>query len=294
MTLSRIARAFVRAAMRAGLLISALGFAGCVTNTLAQDLAWSRWSKCNTIPTIQLKEIRQDGQIWVTYTDPGMLAEWKECDRKAAQELAARGTSAPRTAAGPGHAPASAVPGAGPRPSAAAAPVWRVGDEWAYRYDGATGSGTYVWSVHREQIVDGIDCYVIRSGPREIFYRKADLASVQETVDGVSIFKYSPPRLNYVWPLSVGKRWEHEAKEDRERDRQTRNMAWTWTVDSEEHVSVPAGSFETLKVTMRNKRTGALIYEMWWAPDVRHWVKIRENLDSGTRDRELIGLKSRK
>jgi hypothetical protein len=273
-----------------------MSLSGCSLpqNTLAQDLAWERWRRCDTIPTVMLKEIRADGQIRVTYTDPGRLAEWKACDRKARQELAVRGISGAQVAAGTGQRPATETRPSGTTgalPSSIAAPLWRVGDEWAYRYHGAAGSGTYVWSVDREQSVDGIDCYVIKAGTREIFYRTADLASVQETVDGVSISKFSPPRLNYLWPLHVGKRWEHEAREDRARDRQTRDRAWTWTVDGEENVSVPAGSFQALKITMRNKRTGALIYELWWAPDARQWVKIREHLESGIRERELIALK---
>ncbi len=57
------------------------------------------------------------------------------------------------------------------------APVWTLGDEWTYRWESPRGKGTYVWSVDREEIVDGIEHYVIRSGQREIYYRKSDLAS---------------------------------------------------------------------------------------------------------------------
>ena len=37
-----------------------------------------------------------------------------------------------------------------------AAPVWKPGYEWAFRYESPVDSGTYVWSVDREEaILDG-------------------------------------------------------------------------------------------------------------------------------------------
>lgn len=39
--------------------------ASATRNTLAQDLAWERWGQCSSkYPTVRLKEIRTDGQIW--------------------------------------------------------------------------------------------------------------------------------------------------------------------------------------------------------------------------------------
>jgi len=56
-------------------------------------------------------------------------------------------------------------------------------------------------------------------------------------------------------------------------------------------VTVLAGTFRALRITWRNKNTGALLYEMWYAPDVKQMVKIREILSSGQRERELISFK---
>jgi hypothetical protein len=57
------------------------------------------------------------------------------------------------------------------------APVWKRGTEWTYRYGGSAGSGTIVWSVAREEAIDGVPHYVLKSGTREVFYRKSDRAS---------------------------------------------------------------------------------------------------------------------
>jgi hypothetical protein len=170
-------------------------------------------------------------------------------------------------------------------------PVWKVGDEWQYAYKGPSDSGTYVWSVNRVEVLDGVPQYVIKAGPREMFYRASDLASTLERVDGVVVLRQTPPRLSYAWPLSPGKTWEQTHREERPVDRQTMDRNSVWAVEAGETVSVPAGTFQTLKITWRNKNTGALNYEMWYAPEVRQWVKVREILTTGVRERELISFK---
>jgi len=58
-------------------------------------------------------------------------------------------------------------------------------------------------------------------------------------------------------------------------------------------VTVPAGTLKTLKVVYRNKRTGAIRYEAWYSPELKQVVKLRENLETGTRIRDLIAFKLR-
>src|SRR5215475_11809800 len=143
-----------------GLLI----LAGCssMQNTVAQDLAWERWQKCNHFRGITLKDIKPDGQIWVWRADGGEITAWRECDAavRAEQAKGVRSTI-----------PSSAVAVASTPPtnSMSVAPIWRPGDEWAFRYESPTGSGTYVWSVDREEVLDGVPQYVIKTGTREIF-----------------------------------------------------------------------------------------------------------------------------
>lgn len=171
------------------------------------------------------------------------------------------------------------------------APVWQVGDEWQYAYKSPSDSGTFVWNVTRIESLDGVPHYVIKTGAREIFYRVSDLASSLERVDGVLVRRDTPSRLSYAWPLTVGKSWEQSYRRERPADRTTTDRNSLYTVDVEETVTVPAGTFRTLKITWRNKNTNAVYYEMWYAPDVKQWVKIREVLSSGIRERELIAFK---
>jgi hypothetical protein len=41
-------------------------------------------------------------------------------------------------------------------------PIWKVGDQWTYRWESPRGSGTRVYEVTSEAIVKGIDCYVVK------------------------------------------------------------------------------------------------------------------------------------
>jgi hypothetical protein len=173
------------------------------------------------------------------------------------------------------------------------APVWKRGTEWTYRYGGSAGSGTIAWSVAREEAIDGVPHYVLKSGTREVFYRKSDRASSRETVDGVIVTKYAPSRVLYMWPMSVGRTWEQTLSEERPRDHQKNERVDTVTVEGEETVTVAAGTFKTFRIVCRNKKTGAVRYEMWYAPEVGQWVKLREHLESGLRVGELAAFKLR-
>ena len=170
------------------------------------------------------------------------------------------------------------------------APVWQVGNEWKYSYKGPSDSGTYVWSVNRIESVDGSPHYVIKSGAREILFRVSDLAFSLERINGVVVSRESPSRLSYVWPLTVGKTWEQSTVREGPVDRQTVTRDSLYTVVAEETITVPAGTFRTFKIVWRHKHTRALINELWYAPDVKQLVKIRESLWNGIGERELLGF----
>jgi len=146
----------------------------------------------------------------------------------------------------------------------------------------------YVWSVDREERVEGVSHYVIKQGTREIFYRTADLAYTRETVNGAVVRQHSPSRVRYVWPLEVGKTWEQAFREDRPVDRRATEREDTVSIEGEETITVLAGTFRTLKIAYRNKRTTAIRYEEWYAPELKNPVRIRERLDSGLQVRELF------
>jgi hypothetical protein len=274
-----------RSLLCSGALLLCLTGCASTQNTVAQDLAWERWRKCNHFRGINLKDIKPDGQIWVWQSDGGEISAWRACDsaERAEQAKGVKGTIPPSTVA-------VASPSAN---GMTEAPGWKPGYEWAYRYESPAGNGTFVWSVDREEAIDGVPQYVIKTGTREIFYRKSDFALTRETVDGAVVYRSTPPRLHYVWPMSIGQTWDQTTLEERPVARQTLERIDTLTVESEETVTVPAGTFKTLKVVCRDKKTGAIRYEAWYSFDLKQVVKQRDNLQTGTRIRELIAFKLR-
>jgi hypothetical protein len=280
-------------------LIATLIFAACASTqtTPQQDYTYEMGKSCET-PTTKIERVAPDGRYWIQARGDAGLAsteypkffacmkdqfkahpffDWAKAQKRDA-------TLSP-IAVGSTNAITSASSGR------IMAPIWQVGDEWQYAYKSPSDSGTFVWFVERIGSIDGIPHYVIKTGTREIFYRVSDLASSLERVDGVVVRRETPSRLVYTWPLTVGKSWEQSTQDERPVDRQTTSRNNLWTVEAEEPVTVLAGTFRALRITWRNKNTGALLYEMWYAPDVKQMVKIREILSSGQRERELISFK---
>jgi hypothetical protein len=265
--------------------------------TPQQDYTYEMGRNCET-PTTKLERVAPDGRYWIQARGDASLASTEyprffACmkDQFQAHPFLDWLKAQKRDAKQPPVAVGSASPAAAAPSGPIMAPVWKIGDEWQYAYKSPTESGTYVWSVSRLEMLDGVQHYVIKSGTREIFYRVSDLASSLERVDGVVVSRETPSRLNFSFPLTVGKSWEQAHRQERPVDRQTTNYNSVWTVEAEETVTVPAGIFRTMKITRRNKNTGALILEMWVAPDVKQFVKIREILSNGQRERELTSFK---
>ena len=174
----------------------------------------------------------------------------------------------------------------------AVAPVWHVGDQWAFRWESAEGQGDYVWTVDRLEVVDGVEQYVIRTGPREIFLRTSDLATSLETAAGRVERRNSPPRLAFSWPLAAGAMWRQRYTEEGD-GRAASDRRIVWKVEGEEQIRVDAGTFATLRIVARHDPTPAVMYEMWYAPEAKQWVRLKEHFPSGVRYRELTALSLR-
>jgi hypothetical protein len=171
------------------------------------------------------------------------------------------------------------------------APAWHVGDQWAFRWESSQGQGEYVWTVDRIDVLDGVAHYVIKVGPREIFYRVRDLATALETIDGAAEVRHVPPRLGFSWPLTPGTIWRQSLTQESGPGPQRLERTIAWQVESEERIRVEAGTFDTLKIVAWHEfyKSGAVMYEMWYAPQVKQWVRLQEHFPSGVRYREVTG-----
>jgi hypothetical protein len=194
--------------------------------------------------------------------------------------------------------PEGAAPAISPVAMPLIVPAWASGDRWTFWSESPRGSSTYVWSVNREQVVDGTAYYVISSGPtrhdpaREFFYQKSDLAWRMLKVDGALQSQSEPAQLRYVWPLTVGGSWEQTVTvtTDRQGNHSTETTTRSCRVTGEETVTVAGGIFRTLKTVCRNPTTSEVVYEMWYAPEAKHWVKERTIYSWGVQEREVMAV----
>ena len=275
--------------MRRSWWVLVLGFclAGCAENNLQQTRTWDAYEACRAsglVPSnVQVDRVEPDGRWWFR-TQEGSYGTQQLNGCMQAELARWKPSAAVSSPAASARRPADALT----KP-----PVWKPGDEWAFRYESASMNGTYVWSVDRAEPVDGVRNYVVKTGSGEIFYRESDLAATREVVDGVVVMKNTPPRFLYVWPMFVGQTWEQTVVEEWPVDHQTVERIDSVVVESEETVTVPAGTFKAVKIVYRNKKTGAVRYEAWYVPELRHVVRLWENLASGRRVRELIAFRLR-
>ena len=190
--------------------------------------------------------------------------------------------------------PPSAAPHAVSGPSggaaARAADTWAPGSSWAYRYQSPRGSGTFEWVVDREEMLDGVRFYVITAGPREIYFRKSDMALYMEKLNGNVEVKMNPP-IRMSSGVS-GEKWELRYVREAPQQ-QAQSVSRKCTATGPEKITVPAGTFVTMKTTCVDVQTGETVYEAWYAPSAKQVARERSRFSKGEgwRERELIGMR---
>ena len=195
--------------------------------------------------------------------------------------------AAPSAAASTHSLPAhGARPSSGMQPSWSL-PVWKPGFQWHYRWSDPRGSGTYIRAITGEEIVDGLPRYVMRTGHRDIYWSKADLAWLMEQVDGEIESQAVPEYRKFVWPLEPGKTWLSRYQWAHSGERKTEERTRRHRVAGLESIQVPAGTYQALRVVVLDT-AGKKINEYWYSPETRWLVKERLYTPGGVRDRELI------
>ena len=166
---------------------------------------------------------------------------------------------------------------------------------WAYRYDGSSGSGTFAWRVERVENLSGVPHYVVTAGPREIFYRVDDLGFTLEAPGGKISREISPSAWRVVaFPLRVGQSWSMKYVEKRPIEQETESVERRCAAEGRDTVTVPAGTFATIRIVCTNALTNAWVLTLWYAPFVHHMVKDEYPLKTGGRSsRELVSFSLR-
>jgi len=169
-------------------------------------------------------------------------------------------------------------------------PTWNRGDEWRFRWSSPRGSGTFVWTIAGEDMVGGVAYYIMQSGSRQIYYSKAELAWLMDRVEGAVETRASPAVRGFAWPLEYGNEWEEKYFWESPGERRTEDRLRRFKVEALEPVTVPAGTFQTFLLTVKDP-TGRLLQEYWYSPEVKWWVKERTYFSYGVRERELLEYK---
>lgn len=264
---------------------------GTTARTLAQDLAWERWTSCASQHSeISLNRIDADGRVWVTFgaaDNTRAFNAWQECMRQAAAEQGHRGVRAATAPAEVGVAAESWDEGL-------RAARWNIGDEWAWRYAGLSGVSVNAWRVLRIEPFRGELQYVIAAADREVFYRVSDFALVQETLNGRVMRTTRPTVWRWVdFPLAVGKSWEMRWVDERPSDGVTAEITRRCVAEAQEPIRVPAGTFPSLRIGCDDMRAGNRTQTFWYAPAVRHFARAELMLPAGSQVRELITYRLR-
>lgn len=154
-------------------------------------------------------------------------------------------------------------------------PQWRVGETFLLR------RGERVQGAFRVTAA-GDEAYVLDTGGGPLLRRDLDLGHLGASApDGTPLRELSPADTCYHWPLWVGKRWTCEFV-DRARGAQTVTMRASYHVEEVDTITVPAGTFEALRIvrTLRLPGTDNVLTRTqltWYAPSL------------GTEVRQLAG-----
>ena len=150
-------------------------------------------------------------------------------------------------------------------------PEWRVGDRFELvRGEHMPGAFTVVAA--------GPDGYRLDAGGGMFLRRDLDLGNLGEcTADGEPVHLLTPADVRYHWPLWVGKTWRCEFV-DRARG-SVLTMQADYEVEALDRITVPAGTFEALRIVRRVRLVGAdgehltRVQIAWYAPAIGSEVR---------------------
>src|SRR4026208_2451727 len=120
--------------------------------------------------------------------------------------------------------------------------AWSIGDEWSYRWESPAGKGTTVWTVIRFEAVEGVDSVVVRSGRREIFYRRSDGAHVLDRGAVGVVLRNVPPAAVIAFPMWAGRPWVLDFRRERPEARQSEDVLMDCHADLPAPLTVPRGT----------------------------------------------------
>jgi hypothetical protein len=181
-------------------------------------------------------------------------------------------------------------------------PDWEVGDKWNYDMSvmGMSVPVTYKVSDITSIDVNGTDYDVYdmeikgTGGTQHMYYLTSDLALVKTQIpsmggDSPMISSYDPPKIEFDFPLAVGKTWNSTSIQSVTGggfDPANLTLIETYNVVRMESITVEAGTFECYRIESMNDNE-LITTTRWYSEEVRNVVKSTVNISSVNTEMEL-------
>lgn len=168
------------------------------------------------------------------------------------------------------------------------------GSEWSYvrRDSGSYGSGvSHVgWKSLPMQNWQGRSHFAYEGPESTTLIEPTTGSWAAQVKDGKPVVSWDPA-LGFHWPMWVGETWSTPYKVTNHATNRTTEMRAWFTVEAQESVNVPAGTFRTFRVLYSAPTLWGVI---WWSPDLGITVKSRferiaeDPAGAGVRESDLL------
>lgn len=159
------------------------------------------------------------------------------------------------------------------------APHVSVGDYWTYQVQ---FNGTVRSERHSILRADN-EIHVHTGGQRVTVYKGAwTMIAVRRKADNSVIFTLTPGHKSIPFPLGVGDKSSQVTTIRNEESRESTRRRSTWTVLGWEDVTVPAGTFRTVRLERREVdviaggESNETFATIWYSPDTRRFVQTHD------------------
>jgi hypothetical protein len=173
-------------------------------------------------------------------------------------------------------------------------PIAAPGSEWSYvrRDSGSYGNGVshVSWKSLPAQSWQGRP-HSAYEGPDATLLIDATNASYAVQMKGGKPDVSWDPPLGFHYPMWVGERWSTPYKVTNYASNKTVDTRSWFTVEAQETVNVPAGTFKTFRILYS---TPTVWGHIWWSPELGITVKSRlhrtaeDSAGPGTRESDLL------
>lgn len=172
-------------------------------------------------------------------------------------------------------------------------PEWKVGFHWQYRVTRSDKTEHIVQDVLEIDTSAQVPAYLLKAGNEESVYGLEKLDLLETRMDGILKTRRHKSNELFAWPLRLNKEWRNTFKLENLELKQTVTVDRVMTVSGIEDVRVPAGTFNAIKIEAYDYKSGRLVSEYWFSPEVRWYVKTvsYQGRDTYFREQQLTAFK---